>query len=44
MRTYKVKSGDTLTGIARHFGVSMMTRVVGQPAHVKGRRSTSARP
>jgi len=25
MRTYKVRSGDTLTGIARHFGVSMMT-------------------
>ncbi len=25
MRTYRVKSGDTLTGIARHFGVSMMT-------------------
>lgn len=23
--TYSVKSGDTLTGIARHFGVSMMT-------------------
>jgi murein DD-endopeptidase MepM/ murein hydrolase activator NlpD len=25
LRTYRVKSGDTLTGIARHFGVSMMT-------------------
>jgi murein DD-endopeptidase MepM/ murein hydrolase activator NlpD len=25
MRTYKVRSGDTLTGIARKFGVSMMT-------------------
>jgi murein DD-endopeptidase MepM/ murein hydrolase activator NlpD len=25
MRTYRVKSGDTLTGIAHHFGVSMMT-------------------
>jgi len=25
MRTYKVKSGDTLTGIASRFGVSMMT-------------------
>ena len=25
METYKVKSGDTLTGIARKFGVSMMT-------------------
>ncbi len=25
MRTYKVRSGDTLTGIARHFKVSMMT-------------------
>jgi len=25
LRTYKVQSGDTLTGIARHFGVSMMT-------------------
>jgi murein DD-endopeptidase MepM/ murein hydrolase activator NlpD len=25
METYKVKSGDTLTGIASHFGVSMMT-------------------
>jgi murein DD-endopeptidase MepM/ murein hydrolase activator NlpD len=25
IRTYKVRSGDTLTGIARHFKVSMMT-------------------
>src|SRR5206468_3314102 len=25
MRSYKVRSGDTLTGIANHFGVSMMT-------------------
>ena len=25
MRTYRVRSGDTLTGIARKFGVSMMT-------------------
>ncbi|HEX5823220.1 MAG TPA: M23 family metallopeptidase [Candidatus Limnocylindrales bacterium] len=25
LRTYRVRSGDTLTGIARHFGVSMMT-------------------
>ena len=25
LRSYKVRSGDTLTGIARHFGVSMMT-------------------
>ncbi len=25
METYKVKSGDTLSGIAKHFGVSMMT-------------------
>ncbi len=25
MRTYRVRSGDTLTGIARHFKVSMMT-------------------
>jgi murein DD-endopeptidase MepM/ murein hydrolase activator NlpD len=25
METYKVKAGDTLTGIASHFGVSMMT-------------------
>ena len=25
MRSYKVRSGDTLTGIAHHFGVSMMT-------------------
>jgi murein DD-endopeptidase MepM/ murein hydrolase activator NlpD len=25
MRTYKVRSGDTLTGIARKFGVTMMT-------------------
>jgi murein DD-endopeptidase MepM/ murein hydrolase activator NlpD len=25
LRTYRVKSGDTLTGIARHFGISMMT-------------------
>jgi LysM repeat protein len=25
IRTYKVRSGDTLTGIAGHFGVSMMT-------------------
>jgi murein DD-endopeptidase MepM/ murein hydrolase activator NlpD len=25
LRIYRVKSGDTLTGIARHFGVSMMT-------------------
>ena len=25
MRSYKVRSGDTLTGIARKFGVSMMT-------------------
>jgi murein DD-endopeptidase MepM/ murein hydrolase activator NlpD len=25
LQTYRVKSGDTLTGIARHFGVSMMT-------------------
>lgn len=25
MRTYRVKAGDTLTGIARRFGVSMMT-------------------
>ena len=25
MRTYKVRSGDTLAGIARKFGVSMMT-------------------
>jgi murein DD-endopeptidase MepM/ murein hydrolase activator NlpD len=25
IRTYRVRSGDTLTGIARHFGVSMMT-------------------
>jgi murein DD-endopeptidase MepM/ murein hydrolase activator NlpD len=25
METYKVESGDTLTGIASHFGVSMMT-------------------
>jgi murein DD-endopeptidase MepM/ murein hydrolase activator NlpD len=25
MRTYRVKSGDTLTGIAHHFDVSMMT-------------------
>jgi murein DD-endopeptidase MepM/ murein hydrolase activator NlpD len=25
LRTYRVKSGDTLTGIARQFGVSMMT-------------------
>jgi len=25
LRTYRVKSGDTLTGIAQHFGVSMMT-------------------
>ena len=25
LRSYRVRSGDTLTGIARHFGVSMMT-------------------
>jgi murein DD-endopeptidase MepM/ murein hydrolase activator NlpD len=25
LRTYRVRGGDTLTGIARHFGVSMMT-------------------
>jgi murein DD-endopeptidase MepM/ murein hydrolase activator NlpD len=25
LRTYRVRSGDTLTGIANHFGVSMMT-------------------
>jgi murein DD-endopeptidase MepM/ murein hydrolase activator NlpD len=25
LRTYRVKSGDTLTGIAQHFSVSMMT-------------------
>ncbi len=25
IQTYRVRSGDTLTGIARHFGVSMMT-------------------
>jgi len=25
IRIYRVRSGDTLTGIARHFGVSMMT-------------------
>ena len=25
LQTYRVRSGDTLTGIARHFGVSMMT-------------------
>ncbi len=25
LREYKVRSGDTLTGIARHFGLSMMT-------------------
>jgi murein DD-endopeptidase MepM/ murein hydrolase activator NlpD len=25
LRTYRVQSGDTLTGIAHHFGVSMMT-------------------
>jgi murein DD-endopeptidase MepM/ murein hydrolase activator NlpD len=25
IRTYRVKSGDTLTGVARHFGVTMMT-------------------
>jgi murein DD-endopeptidase MepM/ murein hydrolase activator NlpD len=25
LRTYRVKSGDTLVGIANHFGVSMMT-------------------
>jgi murein DD-endopeptidase MepM/ murein hydrolase activator NlpD len=25
LRTYRVRSGDTLTGIARHFGVTMMT-------------------
>ncbi len=25
LRTYRVRSGDTLTGIARHFGLSMMT-------------------
>jgi murein DD-endopeptidase MepM/ murein hydrolase activator NlpD len=25
LRSYRVRAGDTLTGIARHFGVSMMT-------------------
>ncbi len=25
LQTYRVRSGDTLTGIARHFGISMMT-------------------
>jgi murein DD-endopeptidase MepM/ murein hydrolase activator NlpD len=25
LRSYRVRSGDTLTGISRHFGVSMMT-------------------
>jgi LysM repeat protein len=25
IRTYRVKSGDTLTGVAHHFGVTMMT-------------------
>ena len=36
-QTYKVKAGDTLAGIARKFGVSMMTVVVGEQPQVEGR-------
>ena len=43
MRTYKVKSGDTLTGIAKQFGVSMMTALVGERPQGEGRPRTSAR-
>ena len=34
---YKVKKGDTLNGIANHFGVGPMTRVVGEQAQQQGR-------
>ena len=40
---YKVKAGDTLTGIAQPLRRLDDDRLVGEQAQVEGRRSTSAR-